>query len=652
MSKILSKGLTFDDVLLVPAYSEVTPDVVDVTAWLTPSISLNIPLVSAAMDTVTESAMAISMARAGGIGIVHKNMSIERQKLEIEKVKKSESGMIIDPITVEPDDTVEHALDLMHAYRVSGLPVVREKKLVGILTNRDVRFVEDLAGTKVRDVMTSENLITVPTGTTLSKILSKGLTFDDVLLVPAYSEVTPDVVDVTAWLTPSISLNIPLVSAAMDTVTESAMAISMARAGGIGIVHKNMSIERQKLEIEKVKKSESGMIIDPITVEPDDTVEHALDLMHAYRVSGLPVVREKKLVGILTNRDVRFVEDLAGTKVRDVMTSENLITVPTGTTLEEAKHHLHTHRIEKLLVVDEKGELAGLLTMKDIDKVQKYPNACKDSKGRLRVGAAIGVGPEGEKRAAALIAAGVDVLVLDSAHGHSKNILDAVSAIKGAFPDCQLVAGNVATYEGARAMLKAGADTVKVGIGPGSICTTRVVAGVGVPQVTAIMECSRAAREMDRCCIGDGGIKFSGDVVKALSAGANSVMVGSLLAGTEESPGETILYQGRTYKIYRGMGSIDAMKEGSSDRYFQQKSKKLVPEGIVGRVPFRGLASETIYQLVGGVRSGMGYCGAATIQELFEKSQMVEISAAGLRESHVHDVIITKEAPNYRVDNA
>ena len=398
----------------------------------------------------------------------------------------------------------------------------------------------------------------------MSKILSKGLTFDDVLLVPAYSEVTPDVVDVTAWLTPSISLNIPLVSAAMDTVTESAMAISMARAGGIGIVHKNMSIERQKLEIEKVKKSESGMIIDPITVEPDDTVEHALDLMHAYRVSGLPVVREKKLVGILTNRDVRFVEDLAGTKVRDVMTSENLITVPTGTTLEEAKHHLHTHRIEKLLVVDEKGELAGLLTMKDIDKVQKYPNACKDSKGRLRVGAAIGVGPEGEKRAAALIAAGVDVLVLDSAHGHSKNILDAVSAIKGAFPDCQLVAGNVATYEGARAMLKAGADTVKVGIGPGSICTTRVVAGVGVPQVTAIMECSRAAREMDRCCIGDGGIKFSGDVVKALSAGANSVMVGSLLAGTEESPGETILYQGRTYKIYRGMGSIDAMKEGSS----------------------------------------------------------------------------------------
>ena len=486
----------------------------------------------------------------------------------------------------------------------------------------------------------------------MSKILSKGLTFDDVLLVPAYSEVTPDMVDVSAQLTPEIMLNIPFLSAAMDTVTESAMAISMARAGGIGIVHKNMSIEQQKLEVEKVKKSESGMILDPITVEPDFSVRQALDLMHTYRVSGLPVVREKKLVGILTNRDVRFVEDLEQTLVRDVMTSEHLVTVPTGTTLEEAKQHLHAHRIEKLLVVDSEGQLAGLLTMKDIDKVQKYPNACKDSKGRLRVGAAIGVGPEGEARAAALISAGVDVLVLDSAHGHSRNILNAVTAIKGAFPKCQLIAGNVATYEGARAMLKAGADAVKVGIGPGSICTTRVVAGVGVPQVTAIMECSRAARELDRCCIGDGGIKFSGDVVKGLSAGANTIMIGSLLAGTEESPGETILYQGRTYKIYRGMGSIDAMKEGSSDRYFQEKSKKLVPEGIVGRVPFRGAVSDTVYQLVGGVRSGMGYCGASTIQELFEKSQMVEISAAGLRESHVHDVIITKEAPNYRVDNA
>ena len=486
----------------------------------------------------------------------------------------------------------------------------------------------------------------------LQKVVREGLTFDDVLLVPARSEVLPKEVDLSIQLTPVIKLNIPLMSAAMDTVTDSRMAIAMAREGGLGIIHKNMSIAEQAAQVDKVKRSEHGVITDPFFLSPDHLIQDAENLMARYRISGVPITRDGKLVGILTNRDVRFVEDLAGTKVRDVMTSENLITVPTGTTLEEAKHHLHTHRIEKLLVVDEKGELAGLLTMKDIDKVQKYPNACKDSKGRLRVGAAIGVGPEGEKRAAALIAAGVDVLVLDSAHGHSKNILDAVSAIKGAFPDCQLVAGNVATYEGARAMLKAGADTVKVGIGPGSICTTRVVAGVGVPQVTAIMECSRAAREMDRCCIGDGGIKFSGDVVKALSAGANSVMVGSLLAGTEESPGETILYQGRTYKIYRGMGSIDAMKEGSSDRYFQQKSKKLVPEGIVGRVPFRGLASETIYQLVGGVRSGMGYCGAATIQELFEKSQMVEISAAGLRESHVHDVIITKEAPNYRVDNA
>ena len=486
----------------------------------------------------------------------------------------------------------------------------------------------------------------------MAELLPRALTFDDVLLAPAYSEVTPNLVDVSAWLTPGISLRIPLISAAMDTVTESAMAISMARAGGLGVIHKNMSIERQRLEIEKVKKSESGMILDPITVEPDDSVEHALELMRTYHVSGLPVVTDKALVGILTNRDVRFVDDLAGTTVREVMTSEQLVTVPAGTTLEEAKRHLHTHRIEKLLVVDDKGRLAGLLTMKDIDKVQKYPDACKDDKGRLRVGAAIGVGAEAEARAEALLAAGADVLVLDSAHGHSRNIIEAVERVKGAFPNCQLIAGNVATYEGARALLKAGADAIKVGIGPGSICTTRVVAGVGVPQVTAIMECSRATREMDRCCIGDGGIKFSGDVVKGLAVGANAIMIGSLLAGTEESPGETILYQGRTYKMYRGMGSIDAMKDGSSDRYFQEKSKKLVPEGIVGRVPFRGPVSETVYQLVGGLRSGMGYCGARTLAELFEKARLVEISAAGLRESHVHDVIITKEAPNYRVDNA
>lgn len=480
------------------------------------------------------------------------------------------------------------------------------------------------------------------------KILPTALTFDDVLLIPAYSEVTPDQVNVEAWLTPQIPLRIPLVSAAMDTVTESSMAISMARAGGIGIIHKNMSIESQKLEIQKVKKSESGMIVDPITIAPDDTVEHALELMQTYHASGLPVVREKALVGILTNRDVRFVQDLSGTKVCEVMTYEHLVTVPTGTTLEDAKKHLHEHRIEKLLVVDDHGNLAGLITMKDIDKVQKYPDACKDGKGRLRVGAAIGIGAECEARAAALLSADVDVLVLDSAHGHSRNILDALARVKGAFPNCQLIAGNVATYEGAKALIKAGADAVKVGIGPGSICTTRVIAGVGVPQVTAIMECSRATRETDRCCIGDGGIKFSGDIVKGLAVGANAIMIGGILAGTEESPGETILYQGRAYKIYRGMGSIDAMKEGSSDRYFQEKSKKLVPEGIVGRVPMRGPASETLYHLVGGLRSGMGYCGAHNLHELFEKSQLVEISAAGLRESHVHDVIITKEAPNYQ----
>lgn len=489
-------------------------------------------------------------------------------------------------------------------------------------------------------------------GGVVSKILCKALTFDDVLLMPAYSEITPDMVDVRAHLTHEILLNIPLVSAAMDTVTESAMAISMARSGGIGIIHKNMSIDRQVLEVNKVKKSESGMIIDPITVNPDNTVEHALDLMQAYHVSGLPVVDGKKLVGILTNRDVRFIEDAKGTLVRDVMTHENLVTVRPGTTLQEAKKHLHEHRIEKLLVVDENGQLAGLLTMKDIDKVQKYPNACKDANGRLRVGGAIGVGRDCLPRAEALLNAGVDILVLDSAHGHSLNIIKAVRAVREAFPHCQLVAGNVATYDAAKELFKSGADTVKVGIGPGSICTTRVVAGVGVPQITAIMECSRAAREAGGLIIGDGGIKFSGDVVKALAVGAHSVMIGSLLAGTDESPGETILYQGRTYKIYRGMGSIDAMRAGSSDRYFQEKSKKLVPEGIVGRVPYRGAASETIYQLVGGLRAGMGYCGAANLDELYEKSHLVEISSAGLRESHVHDVIITKEAPNYRVDNS
>ena len=479
----------------------------------------------------------------------------------------------------------------------------------------------------------------------------KALTFDDILLVPGFSDITPDAVDISTWLTPEIPLRIPLLSAAMDTVTEAAMAISMARMGGIGIIHKNMPVARQRLEVEKVKKSESGMILDPVTISPNNTVQEALDLMSDFRVSGLPVVENGRLVGILTNRDVRFVQDGAAVRVSEVMTSTNLVTVPMGTSLEESKRHLHEHRIEKLLVVDEEGLLRGLITMKDIDKVQKYPNACKDSNGRLRVGAAIGIGRDCESRSEQLIEAGADVLVLDSAHGHSLNVLNAIRMVKGAFPNCQLVAGNVATYEGAKAILEAGADSVKIGIGPGSICTTRIVAGVGVPQVTAVMDGSRAAREMDRCCIADGGIKFSGDIVKALVVGAHSVMIGSLFAGTEESPGETILYQGRTYKIYRGMGSIDAMKDGSSDRYFQEKSKKLVPEGIVGRVPYRGPVMEAVYQLMGGLRSGMGYVGAHNLNDLFENTTFCEISPAGLRESHVHDVVITKEAPNYRIEN-
>ena len=484
----------------------------------------------------------------------------------------------------------------------------------------------------------------------MEKFGKEALTFDDVLLIPQHSSVLPKDVQTQTRLTRKIKLNIPLISAGMDTVTESAMAISMARNGGVGVVHNNMSIGLQKYEVEKVKKSESGMILDPVTVDPDDAVLSALELMSSFKVSGLPVVKNSALVGILTNRDVRFVQNPAKTTVREVMTKDNLITVPLGTTLEEAKEHLHAHRIEKLLVVDENRRLRGLITMKDIDKVQKYPDACKDDKGRLRVGGALGIGPDYEERASELLAAGADVLVLDSAHGHSANILKAVETLRSNFPDCQLIAGNIATYEGARALIKAGVNTVKAGIGPGSICTTRIVAGVGVPQITAIINSARAAREAGCCLIADGGIKFSGDVVKALAMGAHTVMVGSMLAGTDESPGETILYQGRTYKIYRGMGSIDAMKDGSSDRYFQQKSSKLVPEGIVGRVPSRGPAADTIYQIVGGLRSGMGYLGAPNLQSLHENAQFVEISAAGLRESHVHDVIITKEAPNYRVD--
>jgi IMP dehydrogenase len=484
----------------------------------------------------------------------------------------------------------------------------------------------------------------------MSITFRKALTFDDILLLPSYSEVTPDQIEVNTYLTPSIALNIPLMSAAMDTVTESEMAISMARNGGVGVIHKNMSIERQRLEVEKVKKSESGMITSPVTVSPNSTVAAALELMSEFRISGLPVVRGEKLVGILTNRDVRFVKDLVNTQVKEVMTSRKLVTVPVGTTLEEAKEHLHANRIEKLLVVDDNKRLAGLITMKDIEKIKKYPDSCKDDSGRLRVGAAIGIGADCLPRAEALLESGADFLVLDSAHGHSANVLRAIRDVRAAFPNCQIVAGNIATYEGAKAILKAGADTVKVGIGPGSICTTRIVAGIGVPQVTAVIDAAKAANEMDRCIIADGGIKYSGDVVKSLAMGAHSVMIGSLFAGSEESPGETILYQGRTYKIYRGMGSIDAMKEGSSDRYFQEKSKKFVPEGIVGRVPYKGPISDSLYQLIGGLRSGMGYVGAKNLEALRNNVQAVEISSAGLRESHVHDVIITKEAPNYRIE--
>ena len=484
----------------------------------------------------------------------------------------------------------------------------------------------------------------------MEKVVKTALTFDDVLLIPDYSEVLPDEVEVRTYLTPSIPLNIPIISAAMDTVTESRMAISIAREGGIGIIHKNMSIEKQSREVEKVKKSESGMIVDPVSISPEHTVGQALEIMAQFKISGLPVVKEdNEVVGIVTNRDVMFVKDM-DTKVKDVMTKENLVTVRPGIDLEKAKEILHAHRIEKLLVVDEHNKLKGLITIKDIRKIKEYPNACKDDLGRLRVGAAVGIGEDMLERAEALIKAGVDVLVVDTAHGYTKNVIRAIREIKSAFPSCPLIAGNVATYEGAKKLLEAGADTVKVGIGPGSICTTRVVAGVGVPQLTAIMDCYKAVKELGGCLIADGGIKFSGDIVKAITAGADSVMIGNLLAGTEESPGETIIYQGRKYKIYRGMGSIDAMKEGSGDRYFQEKVSKFVPEGIVGQVPYKGKVSETIFQLVGGLRAGMGYVGCKNIKELKEKARFVQITQAGYRESHVHDVIIVKEAPNYQVD--
>jgi IMP dehydrogenase len=482
--------------------------------------------------------------------------------------------------------------------------------------------------------------------------LREALTFDDVLLVPAYSEVIPRDVDTGTRLTPAISLRIPLVSSAMDTVTEAQTAIRMAREGGIGFVHKNLSIEDQAREVTRVKKAESGIVVDPVTITPDRRLEGALALMRHHRISGLPVVdADKRPVGILTNRDVRFERNL-DQLVADVMTRK-LITVRDGVGLEEAKELLHRNRIEKLLVVDEQGRLKGLVTIKDIEQAEAHPHAAKDELGRLRVGAAVGVGADREARIEALLAAGADVICIDTAHGHSRGVLDAVRATRKAFPRAQLVAGNVATAEATRALIDAGVDAVKVGVGPGSICTTRIVAGVGVPQLTAIADAVAAARGSGVPIIADGGIKYSGDVAKALAAGADTVMIGSLFAGTDEAPGEVILYQGRSYKAYRGMGSIGAMKDGSKDRYFQgdvESAQKLVPEGIEGRVPYKGSLRESLYQLVGGLRSSMGYLGCATIDELRTRARFVRISSAGLRESHVHDVIITKEAPNYRVE--
>jgi IMP dehydrogenase len=476
--------------------------------------------------------------------------------------------------------------------------------------------------------------------------------FDDVLLLPGYSDVLPRDVDTRCALTKNITLSIPLVSAAMDTVTESRTAISMAREGGIGFIHRNLSIQNQVIEVDQVKKSESGMIVDPVTIHPDQVVHEVLALMTKYRISGVPVTKGDKLVGIVTNRDLRFETDLEK-KISDVMTKDHLVTVSEGITLEDSKRLLHQHRIEKLLVVDDKNRLIGMITIKDIEKIKKYPNACKDGLGRLRVGAAVGVGSDMEERAEALLRAGADVILIDTSHGHSKNVIEAVKTLKSNFKDIELIAGNVGTAHGAQALIDAGVDAVKIGIGPGSICTTRIVAGVGMPQITAIMNCRPVARKTGIPLIADGGIKFSGDVTKAIGAGAHVVMIGSLFAGTEESPGELVIYQGRSYKAYRGMGSIEAMQQGSKDRYYQGEDlpgDKMVPEGIVGRVPYRGRLSENIFQLIGGLKAGMGYVGCRTLDELREKARFITISAAGMRESHVHDVIITKEAPNYRLD--
>ncbi|MCG6892694.1 MAG: IMP dehydrogenase [Desulfobacteraceae bacterium] len=481
----------------------------------------------------------------------------------------------------------------------------------------------------------------------------EAFSFDDVLLVPNYSDVLPKDVNISTRLTRNVRLNIPIVSAAMDTVTEARTAISMAREGGMGFVHRNMDIDLQAMEVDKVKKSESGMIIDPVIIHPDQKVSEVLTLMEKYRISGVPVVKGDQLVGIVTNRDLRFESEL-DRKVSEVMTKDNLVTVSEGISLEESKKLLHRHRIEKLLVVDSNGRLKGMITIKDIEKIKKYPNACKDSMGRLRVGAAVGVGEDMMERTEALLKAGADVILIDTSHGHTKNVMDAVTDIKKTFANVELIAGNVATAKGAEDLIEAGVDGVKVGIGPGSICTTRIVAGIGIPQVTAIMNCRSITGKTGVPMIADGGIKFSGDITKAIGAGAHAVMIGSLLAGTQESPGELILFQGRSYKVYRGMGSVEAMRKGSRDRYYQgevSEAEKLVPEGIVGRVPYRGPISETIYQLVGGLQAGMGYVGSRNLEELREKARFRRITAAGLRESHVHDVIITKEAPNYRQEN-
>jgi IMP dehydrogenase len=483
------------------------------------------------------------------------------------------------------------------------------------------------------------------------KLIKEGLTYDDVLLVPQKSAVLPNQVDLKTRLTKKITLNIPLVSASMDTVTEAKLAIAIAREGGLGIIHKNMSIEQQALEVDKVKRCEHGVIVDPFSLSPDHLVEDAEQLMSRYRISGVPVVDAKnKLVGIITNRDIRFEPEMDA-KIGDVMTKDNLVTGPADITLEDAGKILRKHKIEKLPLIDESGTLKGLITIKDIEKQIKFPNRATDFRGRLLAGAAVGIGSDMMERVGALVKAGVDIIALDSAHGHSQNILDSVRTIKNAYPDLDVIAGNVATAEATEDLIKAGADCVKVGIGPGSICTTRVVAGIGVPQITAIFDCAEAAKAHGISIIADGGIKFSGDLPKAIAAGADVVMLGSLFAGTEESPGEIVMYQGRSFKMYRGMGSTGAMEAGSKDRYFQNETKKFVPEGVEGRVPYRGYLKDIIYQLIGGLRAGMGYCGTATIESLKENGKFIRITNAGLRESHPHDISITKEPPNYSISS-